>query len=267
MVTLPGTDLKLRMSVEEALFTGFIWLGQLEPDTTAVLKAMVKGQNVRFLAVGAGEGFQSLLVEKLTDSSIRICLEPNPEMRDRIKLNAEINGLAGPDHVMPIAAFSEDGVIEMFFDRTFSHLSFGQRTQRHPNIKNKTVAKVQTMRIDSMMPGLDSAWNSFPQAKSALSILWVDVEGSEIAVLNGAVQTLSNRVFDAIVIEVDPSNLTQVYEVLTSAGYGVFAIREGGVLIKFDPPDEYRVDNFVALTPQLQLQLFQDSCWLLGNNS
>jgi FkbM family methyltransferase len=160
---------------------GSIACGNLE---TSVQEAMVRhlGPAGVFYDIGANVGFFSLLAARLTgfDHGRVFAFEPAPDNAEAIRRNAELNGVPNIT-VVAKAASSQTGVgrLQIVDDQSWSRLEeFGG----HPYTER--VLEVELVTIDELVKGRE-----LPPP----SLVKIDVEGAELAVLAGMRQTIEEH--------------------------------------------------------------------------
>jgi len=170
------------------------------------------------LDVGAYIGILSVLMSRCVGPSGRvIAFEPNPEARSHLATLLQVNG-AGNVEVVPKAVAGSDGRAQFFqvlardVRRECSTLEVGAAHFYLANVKRRLI-EVPTVTIDNFLDahGL------------APSLIKIDVEGSEGAVLAGAMRTL-RRLHPTIQLELHDIaryHTPRIMELLHSCGYRI----------------------------------------------
>lgn len=127
-----------------------------------------------FYDIGANAGYISLAAAKQRRSAQVIAFEPLPALAEDVALAARRNGF---DHlsVYNVALSAENGEAELFLPTQSVHASFVSREE------GATMVKVPTVRLDDAV-----AAGTIPPP----SVIKLDVEGAEMLVVDGAVETL-----------------------------------------------------------------------------
>lgn len=149
--------------------------------------------------VGANVGYFSILAARL-GAQVH-AFEPVPENVGMIRGNVAANGMEQSVQVHPVAAGASDGPAEFLVveDPSWSHLA---DRGRHPRTRESL--QVEVVRLDGLgLPAPD--------------LVKIDVEGSEVAVLEGALRTLQED-RPVVVIELHETN-DEVCELLEPLGY------------------------------------------------
>jgi FkbM family methyltransferase len=136
-----------------------------------------------YVDVGGNLGYMSLNAEKLVGKEGKvIALEPDPKTLPLLRLNKQIN--QSDIVIVDKAASDESGTVQ-FHVATESGLS--RLPNAHKNLAGMELAKyhdVQMDRLDNILDGLIG--------QRPVRFIKVDVEGHELRILRGAVNTLRN---------------------------------------------------------------------------
>lgn len=177
--------------------------GVLEPPVQEALRRTV-GPGVTFWDVGANVGFFSLLAARLGGTVH--AFEPVRENVEVLAGNIRENGLNDRIHVHPVAVAAEPGRASLLVveDPSWSHLA---DRGRHPRTREEVDVEVVTL------DGLEL---------SPPDVVKIDVEGSEIDVLEGMRRTIE-RHRPAVVCELHGTG-SRFVELMESFGYSVTAL-------------------------------------------
>jgi FkbM family methyltransferase len=178
----------------------FMALGLWEPYVRDTLK--IREGDV-FIDVGAHIGYYSQYASKRVGTSGTVfCLEPNPQNIPILRLNVA----AFPQTKMINAAASgHQGSVPLILKEnplyTVTHL---------PTIHSDTYYREKETHgsIDVPAITLDSLTDDIEVGPCAKVLLKIDVEGSEVHVLRGALDLIS-RYLPALVAEIYPENLVE----------------------------------------------------------
>jgi FkbM family methyltransferase len=178
--------------------------GVIEPSVQEALRRHVKPGAVVF-DVGANLGFFSILSARLAGPGGRVeAFEPVPASADAIRANAALNGLANV-RVNEAAVSDHGGAMKLWLapERSQAHLV-------DRGVRRDTDQAI-TVRLVALDDEIEEGRLPVP------SVLKIDVEGSEIAVLAGLRRTLDAH--DLVVIcELHETN-AEVLEVAAELGY------------------------------------------------
>jgi len=160
-------------------------------------------ENAVMVDVGANTGSYSLIPKFNTNIKKIICIEPNIYILFILKRNLFLNGLLDKTEIYRIAASDYEG--EEVFHATLG--SSGQGTiipikKREPHAIQ---LKVKLMPLDHLING-------------PVNILKIDAQGSDLAVLRGAMNIITSHKPD-ILIEYTQINKQQIFDLLLPLGY------------------------------------------------
>ena len=186
----------------------------------AVLKGLLS-EGDTFVDVGANFGTFSLLASRIVGATGRvIAIEPQPELASMIRESLLLSHVSNCE-VHQIASGAELGEASLLVPRDDSG-----RAGFFPAFSGKASHQSMTVPVgtlDAMLTG-----NSRP----GKLVIKIDVEGSEIDVLNGGAETIHDR-RPAILIELNPWSARaagrtprDVVAALESFGYSTFATAE-----------------------------------------
>ena len=181
-------------------------LGLFKLDLQNWLSANLKPGSV-FYDVGANVGFFSLLAARLTGPQGNvISFEPLPENLDRLRENVERNHFSNVK-IFPVAlgAANQEQVFQVSERPTW-----GKLKDVGPAAPDKYLSdiRVGVRRLDDLV-----AEGAFPPP----DLIKIDVEGAEVAVVEGAVETLA-RYGPALIIELHATG-NQLTQLFAKIGY------------------------------------------------
>lgn len=192
--------------------------GTVETEVQEALRRTVS-RGATVWDVGANVGFFTLLAARLTGPTGRVvAFEPSPPAIPGLRENVALNGL---DHVeiveSAVAGAPGRARLLQVGQHSWSHL---EDRGRHPG--TTAVVEVDVTTVDAEVAA----------GRPAPDVVKIDVEGSEIAVLEGMRDTLAAH-GPALVIELHATN-REVMDLLDAAGYraenleGPSPVREAG---------------------------------------
>jgi FkbM family methyltransferase len=199
-----------------------------------------------FLDIGANQGFYTLLAAKLVGPNGRvIAFEPLPVQAKRLKGNVRINFFKNVK-VEQVALDQKSGFADMFACLDGSEpLSSLRPISRDLNIKSRVI-KVPTVSLDDYVK---------KSGISSIDFIKIDVEGGELDVLKGAMNTIK-KFRPIIMCEVQDVRTQQwgyssseILNFLKDCGYSWFKFTDGGMLgsYKFEEKQEIKDVNFIAV--------------------
>lgn len=188
--------------------------GQYEPLETAFLQRLLS-PGMTFVDVGANWGYFSLVAaNRVGDTGRVISLEPHPRMAATLRTNVTANGLRTIT-VKQVAVADKSGTLSLTaFDETSDNFGVS-RVNDCTTVASRFQACSQT--LDSV---LDEG------AVERVDLVKIDVEGAEDLVLAGMKSGLTQGRYQAILLELHPSflsergkNIRDVTDWLIAAGY------------------------------------------------
>jgi FkbM family methyltransferase len=226
-----GQDLRIAQGVGQGLWfnagrsnAGYV-LGTTEPRLQGAF-ALVLKPGMTVYDVVASAGFQSMLAARLVGGGGQeIAFEPFPESAVLLRHNAQLNGFQQVE-VLQVAVAAADGSAK---------LKVGERVNRGKLDAGGT--------LEVQVRSLDSVTAERGRSPSALKI---DVEGGEVAVLDGARRLLTDA-RPILFVDCHGTNAA-VAERLESLGYRLVVLGGGGVALRDAGWDA----QVVALPPELE---------------
>lgn len=149
-----------------------------------------------FIDVGANLGTHTLYALQEAGFQQAIAIEPDPRNLPLLRANLALNGVDGRASVLPFAVAAGQGWVEFYQ----SAINWGDNRTSPVDEEGWTSLKVATKSLDRIVQdaGFDPA---------GLTI-WIDVQGAEYDVLQGAPETLAS---DAdVVVEFWPHELSRI---------------------------------------------------------
>ncbi|MBM0204752.1 FkbM family methyltransferase [Micromonospora sp. STR1s_5] len=161
-----------------------------EPAETALVLSLLTEES-HFLDIGANVGWFTLAASTIIKTGTIVAFEPNPKIFARLRASVEVNGLSATVKALPIAVGEGAGTLGM-------STAIDSRNPGSGFIApdNEQQTAVQAGTIDELIGG------------GQCDVVKIDVEGYELKVLRGAVQTFS-RCRPHIVMEYSPEMLNR----------------------------------------------------------
>ena len=217
LVVAYGLGAGLRMSMRwlpiSHAHLGSIAFGNLESSVQEAMLRHVPAGGV-FYDVGANLGFFALLGAHMTGPDGRVlAFEPAPDNAAAIRHNAEVNGLLNVEVVeKAVAASAGEGRLQVVDDQSWSKL---EEYGAHPGTER--VLDVPVIALDEEISA-----GALPPP----DVVKIDVEGAEIAVLEGMARTLAEH-RPAIICELHDTH-REFVEHIRGAGYRVVNLEGPG---------------------------------------
>ena len=152
-------------------------------DCLALLAAFgIKTDRNLFLDVGANIGTHSLHAAKLGFKQV-LSLEPDPTNFKLLQANIALNGLGKQVHCRNLAASKESGTMHM----ELSPSNFGDhRLLSVDNNAHSVHGEIGWNTVEVAVCKLDELMGELEILQKALSLVWIDTQGHEGHVLDGA---------------------------------------------------------------------------------
>lgn len=168
--------------------------------------------------IGANIGIYTVLLSHLYPKCKIISIEPSPTIFEKLKLSCQLNNLIPGSNIELLnrAVSDKDGTLIEFYEKhSMSTMSKEFLTNISNNIITNENAReiVSTMTIDALIE---------TKSIDEISLIKIDVEGAEVLVLKGAINTLNRRKVKNIIIE---------YHSLENYDYSINLLNEIGYTI------------------------------------
>jgi FkbM family methyltransferase len=218
--------------------------GTFEPNEL-VWVSQVLEKGMTFIDVGANMGVYAMFASRLVgDSGTVVALEPSTRDFQRLAFHVGLNNLERV-RCFHVAASDDNGQasLKVATNQHSGHNTFG--TFAWPNIELAAEEIVQTRRLDALVS---------EQRLERVDLIKIDVEGHELRVLNGAVETLA-RFRPRILLEVfndalraQGATAAEVVAFLREKGYTLHEFSETtGELVQLSSALEGGSRNVVAI--------------------
>lgn len=197
--------------------------GRFENREIGVIRRRI-GRNDVCLDVGANIGVYTLLFARAAPAGEVISFEPVRLPRSILNLNLALNNLTNVT-VLPVAANDTVGTIR--FMQTCDSAYSSMKATGRKSLQSEM--EIQATTIDTVLNGRPA------------NVLKIDVEGAEVAVLNGALDTLSSASTrpHTIMVEVNETNLAvygrtaaEIHHRLATLGYTAHSLMADGTVMK-----------------------------------
>jgi FkbM family methyltransferase len=188
--------------------------GEWEPEVWDAIRRHLKPGAV-FVDVGAHIGIDSLKAGAVVGPSGKVVsIEPNPTTLDQLRANVAASG-AKNVIIQPIALADVEQELTLFDSRRTGNSGSSSLSSRNAGDAGRPY-KVKGRRLDDVVREL---------ALDRLDLIKADVEGAELLVLRGSVETLT-RFRPALILEIVPRQLenlgasvTAVESMIRAFGY------------------------------------------------
>lgn len=168
-----------------------VW-GVYERYETELFKNLVK-KGMIVVDVGANIGYYTLLAARCVGEEGKVfAFEPNPDNYALLCKNIEVNGYK---NVVPVrkAVFSKSGKMKLFLDKD----NLGGHSLSEENVEKTTSIIIEATSLDEYFKAMDYK----------IDVIKVDVQGSEMDVLEGMTNILNQNDNLKIIIEFWPEGI------------------------------------------------------------
>ena len=227
--------------------------GQYEPPLPEVFAAYVERTTGLVIDVGANTGFYALLACAVRDDGIVLGFEPYPDVEHHLRQNIELNNHQDRVFILPLAISDKAGKANLYIPPD-SHglVETSSSLERSFHPEHSKVIEVSVSTLDTITRSSD--WKEM-----CVSVVKIDVEGHELAVLQGATATIAKWrpvIFVEILNRVDCRSLTSF---ISEHGYVDFPLHQDSLTacdtINFHPAAWNH-----ALVPRERVKEFLDCC-------
>ncbi|WP_276134415.1 FkbM family methyltransferase [Polluticoccus soli] len=212
VVKQPGY--KLMVNTKDLIGWNVFFFAEYEKSTNNVLGRFIKpGDTV--IEAGANIGTETILLANLVGDNGKVyAFEPNKDVFNRLKHNAQVINKKNNVVCLDIALGEKDGTIQ-FNVYPDDYFNSGMSSKYHGATD---VVDVPQRTLDSMVSA---------EEISKVDFIKMDVQGAEPDVLAGAKNTME-RFRPGIFLEAD-EHVNELFDTLTGADYTVYVIGDSGL--------------------------------------
>jgi len=218
---MPG-NFYMHLNPLEHIQQQLFWYGHYEKEVGDLLKKIIKPGDV-FIDAGANIGYFSLLVAKAEPTSTVIAFEPASNVFEKLNSHIQLNDFKNITAVNA-AAGEKDETGELFLSGTDNE---GMSSLKKPENYSGKSEEIKIINLD----------NWFKESGlRKISVIKIDVEGSELAALRGMKEIIS-QFHPLIITEVNPGTLSlfdikvkDVYHFITQLNFVIFVVKKNGRL-------------------------------------
>lgn len=209
-----GLDFVMLHANDDVIAWQYLWFGEDGYEAQIVRRWVdwCKTPGI-VLDIGGHSGLMSILAARAHPQNKVHLFEPMSRTIERASLNLKLNGVARRVHLHPFAASDTVGeaIINLYRDENFP--GTGNSIHAKDNVPVIATSTVRTITIDTHLPDI------------AAGIVKIDVEGHELACLNG-MRALLERTRPRIVIEVWDHTRDEVLGLLRGFGYALERVED-----------------------------------------
>ena len=240
-------------ALRDSALDGDLRSGAFESAETAFAMRFLR-QGMMVLDVGAHHGFYTLLASLRVGPAGRvIAFEPSPRERKRLKRHIKMNNCKNV-RIEPLAVGASHGQATLFLV---------EGAEDYCNSLRPPVTQARTISIRVEVTSLDEYLSN--EAIPKVNFIKLDVEGSELDALKGAVRLLATAPRPVLMVEVydirtEPWGYRahEIVQFLSQATYEWFSLLGDGTPRAIEPGKDRYDANLVAV-PREDLQSFMDS--------
>jgi FkbM family methyltransferase len=166
--------------------------GLYEKFETELFKKLIKKRMV-VVDIGANIGYYTLLAARFVGEEGKVfAFEPDPYNYSLLCRNIEVNGYR---NVIPVrkAVFSKSGKMKLFLDKS--------------NLGGHSLSEANVNKVDSIMTEVTSLDDYFKNTDYKIDVIKMDVQGSEMGVLEGMTNVINQNDNLKIITEFWPLGL------------------------------------------------------------
>ncbi|MDE2590834.1 MAG: FkbM family methyltransferase, partial [Patescibacteria group bacterium] len=181
--------------LDQVLSKAIALTGIWEPDEKKFFKSIISS-GMTIVDVGANIGYFTMLFSKLVGPNGKVvAFEPNPRSYSFLEKNVKSNSLQNIIAVKK-AVSDHSGVTKLFLSKNNSTDNRIFDSQIYETDNNREIVDVQVTTLDEHVKDMK------------VDILKIDVQGAEMTVINGALQTIKNNPNLQIIVEFWPAGLS-----------------------------------------------------------
>jgi FkbM family methyltransferase len=192
--SFPYFDTKVYFPKDSLIFRVACEQGFYEKDNLHILSSLVK-PNSTYFDIGANIGLMSIPILHTNDSCTVVSFEPSPNTLHFLNHTADNSRFTDRWKVVGKAVSSQVGTLDFFIASPDMGAFDGFKDTQRANTNNRIEVPVTTIDVE---------WESL--GKPAVSVIKIDVEGSELEALQGGANCIEAEK-PTILIEWNATNL------------------------------------------------------------
>jgi len=209
--------------------------GCYEPHLQLALMSFISDGDL-CIDVGANIGVHSILMSRLVGSSGQVyCYEASPDNHSYLKHNLEANNCANVT-TEQVGLWEEETELEFSYVEEVAGCSFFSTS----GVREGENALITCRPLDSL--------TAIYPLERRISLIKIDVEGSETYVIKGAIQTIRKH-YPTILLEINPETLKrffssgfqELYQMIIDLGYSIHWIKSDGSLSELKTLDDLQL--------------------------
>lgn len=210
----PGLGGRIYLNIKESSMMLARAFGLYELRKVKAVQALLKSGDT-FVDVGGNKGDFALLAAKITGDSGRVfCIEPEPTNCKWIRQSIQLNKYENVELCSVALSDRNSEALLHLGTKSGSHTLLSGQPER-----NQGCLKVPTRTLDALLK---------ERRAPSVQMIKIDVEGAELQVLRGSVETIKNNPDIVLLLDIHPSlgvDPAAVFDFLTSLGLTVCQMR------------------------------------------
>jgi FkbM family methyltransferase len=212
-LSLAGVRFLYQGRADDSMTGEMFWTGLTvwEEETTKPFLKLIRQASL-FVDIGANSGIYTLLAIAANPACEVIAVEPVPHVYQFLKDNLELNAVRARCQTICAAMADRDGKMVFHIEEDTTGGSLAPEALTKPG----TLIEVDVLKVDTMLAGRKP------------SLIKIDVEGHEPAVLHGMNKTLEEA-RPSVIFECNPGGpWPSLFDLLRAHRYRVFHLVPGG---------------------------------------
>lgn len=237
---MPG-NFYMHLNPSEHIQQQLFWYGNYESEVGELLKKIISPGDV-FLDVGANIGYFSLMVAKNEPSSTVFAFEPASHLFEKLENHIRDNYLKNIFAIHAAAGENDETGILFLADVE----NEGMSSLKEPENYSGKKEEIKIISLDNWMNR---------SALENISLIKMDVEGSELAALKG-MKNIIDEFHPLIISEINPQTLSlfglkseDIYKFIYGLGYEIYLIEKSGNLKRYVKPEPEKAGNVLFIHP------------------
>jgi FkbM family methyltransferase len=235
---MPG-NFYMYLNPQEHIQQQLFWYGSYESEIGELLTRIIKAGDV-FLDVGANIGYFSLLVAKTEPAAKVFAFEPSSHAFEKLEKHIKDNDLKNIVAINAAVGENDETGILFLADAD----NEGMSSLKEPENYSGKKQEIKIISPDNwfIRSGLE-----------IISIIKIDVEGSELAALKG-MKNIIAEFHPLIVTEINPQTLSlfglkkeDIFRFIYGFRYEIYCIEKGGGIRKYVKSEEDKVENVLFI--------------------
>lgn len=209
----------MKSNNDDLIVNRILWTGSYEPTSLSIWARLAR--KAKFIIdVGSYTGIYSFVAASNNRKCIIVSFEALPSNLSRIKENISLNSFRNV-RALSFAASDLDGEIEFNVYSDAGFLTSGSSTKAKKDKSPLRRYRVKSACIDSVL-----------KSEDPLSLIKIDVEGSEPDVVKGMIKTIERNKPDVLIEVLDDETAQYLTQLFKSYGYSFYEIKEDNCNIR-----------------------------------